>query len=177
LARTTQLLCTLFDAANVQRRVSSVAGYKLFVEGGTHLLDFLPGPLICSDQALGAGEVRRRLREAWREALEKHAQRDRLCGQRAGRCPEEIAASVRRIFALPRPMIAAPAPAQSRLLDFPPPFGFGPAWVEKLDRCAREACDALQRLSAEAPAGQFESAMCQPRAEGAEPPQEVALAR
>ncbi|HEX9576415.1 MAG TPA: hypothetical protein VF993_01600 [Myxococcales bacterium] len=176
LSRTNQLLCRLFDVQTVQKRISSVVGYKVFVEGGAHLLEYLPGPLICGDEFLTPRDVRRRLREAYRDALEKHALRDRLCPQRAGKCPEEIAASVRRLFALQRPLLAGPAPAESRLLDFPPPFGFGEPWVQKLDRCARDACDALLRLHGEAPAGQFESALCPPRIEGAEQPTEITLA-
>lgn len=176
LARTDQLFCRLFDPETLRKRVGSLAGYKVFVEGGTHLLEALPSTLICNDEPVPAREVRRRLREAYREALEKHAARDRLCPLRAGKCPEEIAASVRRLFSLPKPLIAAPAPAESRLLDFPPPFGFGEQWVGKLDRCAREACDALARLHDLAPMGQFDGPLCQPRRENAEQPQEVTLA-
>jgi hypothetical protein len=175
LSRTTQLFCKLFDPENIQKRVSSVVSYKVFVEGGTRLLELLPGPLVCGDRFLPAREVRRRLRDAYREALEKHALRDRLCPQRAGKCPEEIAASVRRLFALPRPLLAGPAPPESKLLDFPPAFGFSEPWVQKLDRCAREACDALSRLRNDAPPGQFDGALCPERVEGAAQAQEVTL--
>ena len=72
--------------------------------------------------------------------------------------------------------MAAPAPPEGRRLDFPPPFGFSDEWVQKLDRCAQEACEALWRLRSEAPAGQFEGAICPPREEGVERPQEVTLA-
>ena len=95
---------------------------------------------------------------------------------RGGKCPDEVATSVRRIFGLHRPDVAAPAPLESRRLDFPPPFGFSDEWVQKLDRCAQEACEALWRLRSEAPAGQFEGAICPPREEGVERPQEVTLA-
>jgi hypothetical protein len=176
LARTNQLLCKLFDPETVRRRVGSLAGYKVFVEGGTHLLEYLPGSLLCGNEPVPAREVRRRLREAYRDALEKHAVRDRLCPLRAGKCPEEIAASVRRLFSLPRPLLAGPAPPETKLLDFPPPFGFGEQWVQKLDRCAREACDALARLHDFAPWGQFEGPLCAPPRFGLEQPQEVTLA-
>jgi hypothetical protein len=175
LSHTMQLQCRLFDAQTVQKRVSSVVGYKVFVEGGTHLLEYLPGPLVCGDQFLTPRDVRHRLRLAYRDALEKHGQRDRLCPLRAGKCPEEIAASVRRLFKLPRPLLAGPARAESRLLDFPPPFGFGEPWVQKLDRCSREACGALLRLHGETPAGQFESALCTAGVEGTDQPTEVTV--
>ena len=123
-----------------------------------------------------AREVRRRLRAAYRDALDQHAVKDRLCPVRAGKCPDEVAASVRKLFGLRRPELAAPAPSDSRRLDFPPPFGFSDGWVQKLDRCAQEACEALSRLKSEAPAGQFEGAICAPREEGVERPQEVTLA-
>jgi hypothetical protein len=175
LSRTSHLLCSLFDGDTIQRRVTSVAAYKIFVEGGTHVLEYLPGSLVCGNHLLPAREVRRRLRAAYRDALEVHSVRDRLCPLRAGKCPDEVAASVRRMFGLTRPALAAPAPSESRLLDYPPPFGFGREWVEKLDRCAREACEALWKLQGEAPEGQFEGALCPVRPEGADP-QEVTLA-
>ena len=153
-----------------------MAGYRVFVEGGTRILELLPQPLICGKSVLTAREIRRRLRAAYREALDKHAVKDRLCSVRAGKCPDEVAASVRRIFGLRRPDVAAPAPPEGRRLDFPPPFGFSDEWVQKLDRCAQEACEALWRLRSEAPAGQFEGAICPPREEGVERPQEVTLA-
>ena len=107
--------------------------------GGVRVLEFMPGPLVCGDQFLTPREVRHRLHEAYRDALEKHGQRDRLCPQRAGKCPEEIAGSVRRLFALPRPLLARLASPESKVLDFPPAFGFSEPWVQKLDRCGREA--------------------------------------
>ena len=176
-ARAAELLCKLLDPETIQRRVASVVGYKIFVEGGTHVLDYLPGPLVCAGRAVPAREIRHRLREAYRAALDKHGVLDRLCPVRAGKCPEEIAASVRRLFSLQRPELAAPASVQGRALDFPPPFGFSDQWVEKLDRCAREACEALSRLRSEAPRGQFEGAVCPPRTEGSEQPQEVSIER
>jgi hypothetical protein len=172
-----QLFCKLFDAQNIQRRASTVAGYKMFVEGGTHLLDMLPGPLVCDGHLLAARDVRQRLREAYRTALDKHAAAERLCPVRAGKCPEEVAASVRRTFSLSRPQLAAPVPEGSRALELPPPFGFSEEWVSKLDRCAREACESLSRLRSEAPFGQFDGPVCAPRAEGEEAPQEVAIRR
>jgi hypothetical protein len=84
---------------------------------------------------------------------------------------------VRRLFSLQRPELAAPGPARSRTLDFPPPFGFSDAWVQKLDRCGREACDALAQLRNDAPPGHFDGAVCAPRREGAEQPQEVTIDR
>jgi hypothetical protein len=174
-ARTSELLCKLFDAETIQRRVTSVVGYKIFAEGGTHILEFLARPLMCGGRGVAVREIRKRLRDAWRAALDKHGAADRLCPVRSGKCPEEIAASVRRIFALQRPELAAPAAADSRALDFPPPFGFSDEWVQKLDHCAREGCEALARLRFDAPAGQFEGPLCAPRTEGAEQPQEVTL--
>ncbi len=175
--RTSDLLCKLFDPETIQRRVTSLAGYKIFVEGGTRVLDYLPGPLFCDHRGVAVREIRRRMREAYRAALDRHAINDRLCPQRGGKCPEEIAASVRRLFALDRPELANLAPVDSRALDFPPAFGFSDEWVQKLDRCAREACDALSRLRMEAPPGQFDGALCAPRVEGAPQPQEVTLER
>jgi hypothetical protein len=87
-----------------------------------------------------------------------------------------VAVSVRRLFGLRRPELAAPAPPDSRRLDFPPPFGFSEEWVQKLDRCAQEACDSLSQLRNEAPYGQFDGPVCPPREPGAERPQEVTLA-
>lgn len=174
-ARTSRLLCSLLSPETIERRVSSVVAYKIFVEGGTQVLDYLPGPLICDRKGVTPREIRRRLREAYRAALDKHAVADRLCPMRGGKCPEEVAASVRRLFGLPASDIAAPAAPEKRALDFPPPFGFSDAWVDKLDRCGREACDALARLKADAPPGQFEGAICAPPAPGAEHPQDVTL--
>ncbi|MFL5458560.1 MAG: hypothetical protein ACJ78X_19350 [Myxococcales bacterium] len=173
----TRLYCKLFDVPNVQRHVSSFAGYKLFVEGGTHLLQLLPEPLVCDGRTLSARDIRQRLRDAYRTALDRHAIADRLCTARSGKCPEEVAASVRRTFALARPQLAAPAPEGSKLLDFPPPFGFSEEWVSKLDRCGREACESLALLRNEAPAGQFEGPICSPRLPGEDQPQEVAIRR
>jgi len=175
MARTSQLLCKIFDADAIQQRVTTVAGYRIFVEGGTRILEILPQPLVCGQHILTSKEVRRRLRVAWRDALDRHALKDRLCPLRAGKCPDEVAASVRKIFGLSRPDIAGPAPADSRRLDFPPPFGFSDEWVQKLDRCAQEACSALARLRTEAPPGQFDGPICPPREEGTERPQEVTL--
>ncbi len=176
LARTSQLLCKVFEPENLQQRIASLAGYKVFVEGGTRVLEVLPQPLICGRSMLTAREVRRRMRAVYRDALDKQAVKDRLCPLRAGKCPDEVAASVRRMFGLHRPDLAAPASMESRRLEFPPPFGFSDEWVQKLDRCAQEACEALSRLRSEAPAGQFEGAICAPREEGVLPPQEVTLA-
>jgi hypothetical protein len=174
-ARTSELLCKLLDPETVARRVTSVAGYKVFVEGGTRVLDYVAGPLFCGGRGVTAQQIRRRLRDAWREALDKHAVLDRLCPLRAGKCPEEIAASVRRLFSLQRPELAAPG--EGRALDYPPPFGFSDAWVQKLDRCAREACEALSRLRSEAPFGHFQGAVCAPPEPGADLPQEVTIER
>jgi hypothetical protein len=176
LARASQLLCRVFDAENLKQRLATVAGYRVFVEGGTRILEVLPQPLICGSQLLTPREIRRRMRAAYRAALDAHAVRDRLCPVRGGKCPDEVASSVRKIFGLRRPEIAAPAPAESRRLDFPPPFGFSDEWVQKLDRCAQEACEALAQLRGEAPPGQFEGAICPPREPGVERPQEVTLA-
>ncbi len=165
-ARTSRLLCR-----------PSVVGYKIFVEGGARVLEFLPGPLICDGRGVTTREIRRRLREAYRGALDRHAAADRLCPVRGGKCPEEVAASVRRLFGLRPPEIAAPAAAEGRALDFPPPFGFGEEWVRKLDRCGREACEALARLRADAPAGQFDGPLCAPPVEGSGNPQDVTLDR
>jgi hypothetical protein len=176
LSRTAQLLCKVFDADAIPQRITSVAGYKVFVEGGTRVLELLPQPLICNRNVLTAREIRRRLRAAYRETLDRHAVKDRLCPVRSGKCPDEVATSVRRIFGLHRPDVAAPAPLESRRLDYPPPFGFSDEWVQKLDRCAQEACEALSRLRSEAPLGQFEGAICPPREPGVERPQEVTLA-
>jgi len=176
LSRTAQILCKTFDAEAVSQRIATVAGYKVFVEGGTRVLELLPQPLICGKSVLTAREVRRRLRAAYRDALDRHAVKDRLCPVRSGKCPDEVAASVRRIFGLRRPDLASVAPLESRRLDYPPPFGFSDEWVNKLDRCAQEACEALSRLRSEAPAGQFEGPTCPPREAGVERPQEVTLA-
>lgn len=176
-ARTARLLCRLLSQETVDKRVTSVAAYKIFVEGGTHIADFLPGPLICEGRGVALREVRRRLRDAYRAALDKHAVADRLCPLRGNKCPEEVAASVRRLFGLQRPDLAAPAGATGRALDFPPPFGFSDAWVHKLDRCGREACDALSRLRSEAPEGQFEGSLCAPPDPFADQIQDVTLDR
>jgi hypothetical protein len=173
----TDLLCALFDPETVRRRVSSVVGYKIFVDGGRSVLDFVPGPLACSGHTLPARDVRKRLRDAYRAALDRHGVADRLCPLRGGKCPDEIAASVRRIFGLQRPELAAPGAPRGRALDFPPPFGFGDEWVQKLDRCAREACDALSRLRFEAPPGEFDGPICAPPALGTDQPQEVTIDR
>ncbi|HYY53374.1 MAG TPA: hypothetical protein VE755_10905 [Myxococcales bacterium] len=175
LARTSQLLCKVLDAENIERRAASVVGYKVFVEGGTRILELLPQPLVCGSHLLTAREVRRRLRAAYREALDRHAIKERLCPVRSGKCPDEVAASVRKLFGLRRPDLAAPASPESRRLEFPPPFGFSDEWVQKLDRCAQEACEALSRLRTEAPFGQFDGAVCPPREPGVERPQEVTL--
>src|SRR5207237_2741148 len=124
---------------------------------------------------LTAREVRRRMRAIYRDALDRHAVKDRLCPVRSGKCPDEVAASVQRMFGLHRPELAAPASTESRRLEFPPPFGFSDEWVQKLDRCAQEACEALSRLRAEAPFGQFDGSVCLPREPGIERPQEVTL--
>ena len=176
LSRTSQILCRTFEAESISQRITTVAGYKVFVEGGTRILELLPQPLICGKSVLTAREVRRRLRAAYRDALDRHAVKDRLCPVRSGKCPDEVAASVRRIFGLRRPDLASIAPLESRRLDYPPPFGFSDEWVNKLDRCAQEACEALSRLRSEAPAGQFEGPICPPREAGVERPQEVTLA-
>jgi hypothetical protein len=176
MGRTSQLLCKIFDEGAIQQRVTTVLGYKIFVEGGTRILELLPQPLVCGQRILTAREVRRRLRLAYRDALDRHAVKDRLCQVRSGKCPDEVAGSVRKIFSLSRPDIAGPAPIDSRRLDFPPPFGFSDEWVQKLDRCAQEACAALSRLRSEVPAGQFEGGICPAREEGVERPQEVTLA-
>ena len=175
LGRTSQLLCKVLDAENIQQRAASVVGYKVFVEGGTRILELLPQPLICGSHLLTAREVRRRLRTVYREALDRHAVKERLCAVRSGKCPDEVAASVRKLFGLHRPDLAAPASPDSRRLEFPPPFGFSDEWVQKLDRCAQEACEALSRLRAEAPFGQFDGSVCLPREPGIERPQEVTL--
>ena len=169
-------ICGIFEEESLRQRVATVAGYRVFVEGGTRVLELLPQPLVCGSHLLTPREVRRRLRAAWRDALDRHAIKDRLCPVRGGKCPDEVAASVRRIFGLHRPDLAGPVPADSRQLDFPPPFGFSGEWVQKLDRCAQEACDALARLRSEAPPGQFEGSVCPQREEGVERPQEVTLA-
>jgi hypothetical protein len=174
-ARTDALLCRLFAAETIERRVTSVVGYKIFVEGGTHVLEFLPRPMMCDGRGVSAREVRRRLREAYRSAIDRHATTDRLCPVRGGKCPEEVAASVRRLFGLRGSELAAPASADGRALDFPPPFGFSDAWVQRLDRCAKEACDALARLRSDARPGQFEGPVCPPRVEGEEDTQEITL--
>jgi hypothetical protein len=176
-ARTSRLLCRLLSPETIDRRVASVVGYKIFVEGGVRVLDFLPGPLICDGRGVTSRELRRRLREAYRGALDRHAAADRLCPVRGGKCPEEVAASVRRLFGLRPPEIATPATAEGRALDFPPPFGFGEEWVRKLDRCGREACEALAKLRADAPAGQFDGPLCAPPVEGSGNPQDVTLDR
>jgi hypothetical protein len=124
---------------------------------------------------LTATEARLRLRDAYRAALDQHALADRLCPLRSGKCPEETAASVRRLFSLVRPDLAAPG--EGKALDFPPPFGFSDLWVQKLDRCAREACAALDKLRDEAPGGQFQGAVCPPRSPDEDRPQEVLLER
>jgi hypothetical protein len=176
-ARTNELLCKLFDPETIQRRVKSVTAYKIFVEGGTHILGFSSRPLVCGGEMLTVREIRQRLRDAYRAALDRHGLANRLCPVRAGKCPEDIAASVRKLFSLSHRELAAPAPPESRALDFPPPFGFSESWVQKLGRCARDACEALERLRSEAPPGQFDGPVCAPRSEGDEQPQEVTLDR
>ena len=176
-ARTGELLCRLFDPETIERRVKSVTAYKIFVEGGTEVLSYSPRPLVCKGEMLTAREIRQRLRDAYRAALDRHGLANRLCPVRAGKCPEDIAASVRKLFSLSHRDLAAPAPRESRALDFPPPFGFSESWVQKLDRCARDACEALERLRSEAPPGQFDGPLCAPRNEGVERPQEVTLDR
>jgi hypothetical protein len=171
---TERLLCALFDPRTIARRVSTVAGYKVFVEGGTEILNLAPDPLVCEGRSLTVAEIRRRLREAYREALDRHATTDRLCPSRGGKCPQEVAASVRRLFSLPEPELAAPAAEQGRALDFPPPFGFSDAWVHRLGRCAREACSELQALRGSAPQGQFQGEACGPIPD-ADAPQTVSI--
>ena len=175
--RTNELLCGLLSEENVRRRVATVTDYRDFVRGGMRVLELLSGPMRCGGKPVSAREVRARLNDAWRAALEKHGTTGRVCPSRGGRCPEEIALSVRELFALPGTDLAFPATARSRALDDPPPFGFSEAWVRKLDRCAREACDALARLASEAPAGQFDGALCKPQLPGDERPQEVRIER
>ena len=172
-ARASDLLCKLFDPENLQKRVSSVSGYKIFVEGGQGILQLPKRPVFCAGKLLTAAEVRLRLRDAYRAALDQHAVTDRLCPLRSGKCPEETAASVRRLFSLVRPALAAPG--EGKTLDYPPPFGFSDLWVQKLDRCAREACATLDKLRAEAPAGHFNGAVCPPRTDAEEKPQEITL--
>ena len=176
-AATGELLCKLFDPEAIQRRVKSVVAYKIFVEGGTHVLDFSPRPLVCGGRPLSAREIRQGLRDAYRAALDGHGVTNRLCPVRAGKCPEEIAASVRKLFSLSNRELAAPAPPEGRALDFPPPFGFSESWVQKLDRCARDACEALERLRGDARPGHFDGPVCLPRSESVERPQEVTLDR
>jgi hypothetical protein len=175
--RAAALFCNLLSPENIQRRVTSVESYKAFLQGGEHVLELLPGSLHCDGRKVLAREIRGRLRDAYRAALEQHGTRGALCPVRAGRCPEEIAASVRELFGLSKPDLASVVAPRSRALEFPPPFGFGDRWVDKLDRCAREACDALSRLQSQAPAGQFEGPLCKPRSPGSELPQEVAIDR
>src|SRR6266850_423735 len=99
--------------------------------------------------------------------------------------PDEVARAVSartgellcKLFSLSQRELAAPAPEQGRGLDFPPPFGFTQDWVQKLGRCARDACEALERLRGEAPPGQFDGPVCAPRSDGVEQPQEVTLDR
>src|SRR5207237_242898 len=110
--------CKLLDPETFHRRGAAVVGSRIFVEGGTHVLDYLPGPLVCAGRAVPAREIRHRLREAYRAALDKHGVLDRLCPVRAGKCPEEIAASVRRLFSLQRPELAAPGSVQGRAHQF-----------------------------------------------------------
>ena len=170
-----KLLCALFDQHTIERRASTVAGYKVFVEGGTRILDLLPD-LACDGHTLTASEARRRLREAYRDALDRHGSTDRLCPARGGKCPAEVASSVQRLFSLQAPELAAPAPDQGRALDFPPPFGFSEAWIRKLGRCAREACSELSALRSTAPSGQFEGETCAPMPD-ADAPLTVAIER
>ena len=174
-ARGSALACRLLEPTRLQARAATVAGYKVFVEGGAHLLELLPAPLVCGGRQVTADEVRAGLRQLYRAALDKHASLNQLCPMRGGKCPEDVAASVRRIFSLQAPELAAPGVGAA--LDFPPPFGFGDAWVKKLDRCAREACDALARLRSAAPDGQFDGAVCPAPVEGGDRPQEVTLGR
>src|SRR5262249_51954850 len=107
LSRTAQILCKAFEAQGIQQRITTVAGYKVFIEGGTRTLELPPHPLICTRAVLTARETRRRLGSAYREAPDRHAVKDRLCPVRSGKCPDEVAASVRRIFGLHRPDVAA----------------------------------------------------------------------
>jgi hypothetical protein len=171
-----KLLCALFDQRTIARRASTVAGYKVFVAGGIEVLNLAPDPLICDGHPLTVAEVRRRLREAWRDALDRHAAVDHLCPQRGGKCPAEVAESVRRLFSLQAQELAAPASDLSRALDFPPPFGFSDAWVHKLGRCAREACSELAALHNAAPFGQFVGETCAPIPD-ADAPLTVAIER
>jgi hypothetical protein len=83
---------------------------------------------------------------------------------------------VRQIFGLQKPELATPAPTRSRAIDYPPPFGFGEAFMAKLDRCARESCEALARLHDQAPAGHFDGPLCGPSS-GAEEQQQVTIDR
>lgn len=176
-AQSSTVVCRVLDPQNLQARIATVAGYKVFVDGGQNLLQLFPAPPVCRGTQLTASQVRRELRELYRSALDRHGPVNQLCPVRGGKCPEDIAASVRRIFSLQPPDLADPAAPGSAALDFPPPFGFGDAWVKKLDRCAREACDALARLRREAPEGQFDGAVCPAPVEGADRPQEVTLGR
>ena len=170
-----KLLCALFDPRTIERRASTVAGYKVFVEGGQEILNLVP-ELTCDGKPLTAADVRHRLREAYRDALDRHAPTDKLCPQRGGKCPLEVAASVQRLFSLPSPSLASPAPEQSRALDYPPPFGFSEAWVHRLGRCAREACGELLTLRSSAPFGQFDGETCAPIPD-ADAPMSVSIER
>jgi hypothetical protein len=84
---------------------------------------------------------------------------------------------VRKLFSLSNRELAAPAPPEGHALDFPPPFGFSESWVQKLDRCARDACEALERLRGDARPGHFDGPVCLPRSQSVEQPQEVTLDR
>jgi hypothetical protein len=173
--QTGKLLCALFDQRTIERRASTLAGYKVFVEGGAGILDLVPD-LTCDGKPVTAAEVRQRLRAAYRDALDRHAAGEKLCPQRGGKCPAEVAESVRRLFSLQAPALASPAQETSRALDFPPPFGFSEAWVHRLGRCAREACAELSALRASAPSGQFEGETCAPIPD-ADAPMTVAIER
>ena len=175
LARTSQLLCKVLDAENIQQRAASVVGYKVFVEGGTRILELLPQPLICGSHLLMAREVRRRLRTVYREALDRHAVKERLCAVRGGKWHDVGVLEPRCCLRLAAEPFQFGRVERIGVRTDSPPFGFSDEWVQKLDRCAQEACEALSRLRAEAPFGQFDGSVCPPREPGIERPQEVTL--
>jgi hypothetical protein len=149
-----KLICALFDRSTLERRAGTLAGYKAFVEGGADVLSLVPDPLMCGS----AADLKQRLREVYRVALERHATAS--CPQRGGKCPSAVAEAVQRAFSLRPPELARPA--SGRALDFPPPFGFSDSWVKRLNRCDRSACAELASLRESALSGQFEGLSCGP---------------
>lgn len=160
VVKSAELVCRVFAPQSLAHRAGTVEAYRSFVSGGEGLLALFEAPPACDGTALTGAEARRRLRVIWREDLDGHADRAKLCPSSGGRCPGLVAASVQRIFKLASPELSVPVTSSIYSLESPPPFGFSDSAVHRLARCSREACETLARLKSQAPAGQFDGLLC-----------------